>query len=478
MSRVPFSGRKPGVSGRAEIEDVLKHAIYLSEADETEAVVEASDLSLTRFARNAIHQNVAETDALLEVRVVFHRRVGAASTNDLSRMGIYRAVKHACALARHAPENPDWPGLPEPQSLPGVLAFDEAVAGMTPEARARAVADICGDARALGLAASGALSTGWSEYAVMNSKGLFAYAPRTQVDLTFVVEQPQESASAYAAATGWRWSQIDVEMHKRQASEHALADRQPRPIPPGEYPVVLEPYAVANLLDALAEAGMGALAVQEERSWMNGRIGRRSLSPKVSIVDDALDLDGIPQAFDVEGVPKQRVPIVVDGVPTSPVYDRLTAARERGRASTGHAQPFDDDWDGPLPENLHIASGDETVQEMIRSIHSGLYVTRFWYVNLTSAHECGVTGTTRDGVWWIERGELAYPVTDMRFDQELIPALAQVRGVGNELRTLSGWHGGVHRVPALALESFRFIDVGDGRSGMLNLNGPDNDSTY
>ncbi|HKZ84451.1 MAG TPA: TldD/PmbA family protein [Anaerolineae bacterium] len=464
MSRVPLNGRRPGMLGRAEIEDLLKYAVYLSEADETEAVIEASDLSLTRFARNAIHQNVAETDALLEVRAVFRRRVGAASTNDLSRAGVYRTVKRACALARHAPENPDWPGLPEPQPLPEVQAFDEAVAGMTPEGRARAVADICGDARALNLTASGAFSTGWSEYAVMNSKGLFAYAPSTQVDLTFLVERPQESASAYANATGWRLSQIDFEALKRQAIEHTLADRQPRHAPPGEYPVVLEPYAVANLLDALAEAGMGALAVQEERSWMNGRIGRRCLSPKVSIVDDAFDLDGIPQAFDAEGMPKRRVPIVVDGVPTSPVYDRLTAAREREQVSTGHAQPFDDDWDGPLPENLHIAPGDVTVQEMIRSIHCGLYVTRFWYVNLTTTHDCGVTGTTRDGVWWIERGELAYPVTDMRFDQELVPALGRVRGVGNELRTLSGWAGGVHRVPALALESFRFIDVGDGRA--------------
>ena len=457
-------GRTPGLLGRTEIEAVLKHALYLSESDETEAVVEVSDLSLTRFARNAIHQNVAGTDALLEVRAVFRRRVGAASTNDLSRVGIYRAVRRACALARHAPENPDWPGLPEPQSLPDVLAFDEAVAGMTPGARALAVADICGEARALNLLASGALSTGWSEYAVMNSKGLFAYAPSTQVDLTFVVERPQESVSAYATATGWRWSQIDFEALKRQAIERALAGGQPRPAPAGEYPVVLAPYAVAGLLDALAEAGMGALAVQEERSWMNGRIGRRCLSPRVSIVDDALDVDGIPQAFDVEGVPKRRVPIVVGGVPMSPVYDCLTAARERGRASTGHAQPFDDDWDGPLPENLYIAPGDETVQDMLCSIDAGLYVTRFWYVNLTSAHECGVTGTTRDGVWWIERGELTYPVTDMRFDQELVPALQHVRGVGNELRTLSGWHGGVHRVPALALESFRFIDVGNGRA--------------
>jgi len=456
---------RSGLLGQPYLEDILKYAIHLSSADETEAVIEASSSSLTRFARNTIHQSVAETDAVLEVRAALGSRVGAASTNDLSQQGIARAVEQACILARHLPENLEWPGLPDPQTVPDVTAFDDAVASVTPETRARTAAEMCNAARALGMYASGAFSTGWAEYAVMNSKGLLAYAPGTEIGLTFVVEQPEAPASAYASAVGWRVSQIDVESLQRQALDRALAARSPRPIPAGEYPVVLEPYAVANLLDALAEAGMGALAVQEGRSWMNRRIGRRCLSPQITITDDAFDPDGLPQAFDCEGMPKQRVPIVADGVPTSPVYDRLTAAREAGRASTGHAQPYDEDWDGPLPEHLSVAPGDQGIEDLIASIDHGLYITRFWYVNLTSPTNCGVTGTTRDGTWWIERGELAYPVTNLRIDQEMVPALAQVRGIGRERRTLAGAFGGVHRVPALALESFRFIDPGNGHVG-------------
>jgi predicted Zn-dependent protease len=217
---------------------------------------------------------------------------------------------------------------------------------------------------------------------------------------------------------------------------------------------------VVNLLEVFSAAGMGALAVQEGRSWMNGRLGQPCLSPRISITDDALDPHGFMQAFDCEGVPKQRVPIVVGGVPTSPVYDRLTAAREQGQRSTGHAQPFDEDWDGPLPENLFLAPGEASLDDLIASTERGLYVTRFWYVNLTTPHDCDVTGTTRDGVWWIEHGELAYPVTNLRFDQELVTTFKHVRGVGRELRTLPGYFGGYYRAPALALESFRFVHVG------------------
>jgi len=453
-----------GLLGERKVQTLLKQALSYSEAGETEIVFSSSHEALTRFAHNAIHQNVAEADASVEVHAAVGRRVGRAATNDISPLGIECAVRRAGEIARHLPENPEWPGLPAPQTPEDEVsvAYDEAVAGMTPEARAQAVGEVCRAAQAAGLLASGAFSTGRSEYAVMNSNGLFAYAPSTEADLTLVVEQPEASASAYAQAIGWRLAQINFEALHRQAIAGALAARQPRRLRADEYPVVLAPYAVLTLLEALASDGMGALAVQEGRSWMNRRFGRQALSPLISIYDDAFDPDGLPQAFDCEGVPKRRVPIVVNGVPTSPVYDRFTAARERGQTSTGHAQPYDDeDWDGPLPENLALSPGDMTVEQMIHAVDRGLYISRFWYVNVTTPHDGGVTGTTRDGVWWIEDGELAYPVENLRFDQSLIRALRRVRGVGRELSTLSGLYG-VHRAPALALESFRFIDVSDG----------------
>lgn len=453
-----------GLLGEAQTRATLEQVLRLSPADETEAALESGNAALTRFAHNVIHQNVSETHASLEVRVVFGLRVGAADTNDLSANGIQRTVDQACALAQHLPDNPDWPGLADPLPAAGpddpqpVLAFDEAVAGLTPAARARTVAEVCRAAHSEQLLASGAFSSSYGESAVINSHGLFAYAPATEIDLTFVVEQPDEKASAYGHAIGWQMAQVGVDSLALETVRRAKASRRPRPVPAGEYPVVLDPYAVASLLESLAEAGMGALPVQEERSWMNGRLGRRCFSPDLTILDDAYDPRGVPQSFDCEGVPKQRVPIVVSGVPISPVYDRLTAARETGRFSTGHAQPYaDEDWDGPLPDNLSLLPGELSIDEMIERIDRGLYVTRLWYVNLLSPHDCTLTGMTRDGVWWIQNGELAHPAENLRFDQSLVEALANLRGVGRERRTVAGFFGGVHRVPALAFDSFRFV---------------------
>ena len=461
----PSIGNWAGLLGVSATRALLEGVLRLSTADETEVALDMETARLTRFAHNVIHQNVAEVEASLEVRAVCSRRVGAASTNDLVPAGLERALAQACAVARHVPEQGDWPGLAEPLSAPArvarpepVLAFDEAVAGLSPDARAQPVVAVCRVARSEELLALGAFSTSYGESAVINSRGLFclrAVKPRGS---------DRRRSSARRECVGVRscgrleslpnqWAALAAEAVRR-----ALASRQPRSVPAGDYPVVLEPYAVVTLLEALSEVGMGALPVQEERSWMNGRLGRRCRSPQLTILDDACDPRGVPPAFDCEGMPKQRVPIIVQGTPILPVYDRLNAARAGDRTSTGHAQPFDEeDWDGPLPENRSVAPGNLTVDEMVAGVDQGLLVTRMGYVNLLSPHECTVTGATRDGVWWIERGELAYPVENLRFDQSLLEALAGIRGVGRERCTVAGFFGGVHQVPALALDHFRFV---------------------
>jgi len=444
--------------GEPIIREILGKALRASPADETEIVLEAHDSALTRFANNVIHQNVAEVNTEIAVRVVLGKRVGAAVTNRLTEEALGQAIEEAVALARLQPENPEFPGLPEPQPIEPVAAFDEAVAEATPEWRARAVGVVCRLAESMGVNAAGALSTGVYELAVANSKGVFAYHAGTETHFSTVVMS--EDGSGYAHRAAWRLADLDVEALGRSAIERALRSRNPRPIEPGVYPVVLEPYAVEDILSWLGYAGAGALAVQEGRSWMNDRIGRPVMSPQITIWDDGRDPAGLPLPFDFEGVPRQRVIIVERGVPQGPVYDTVTAARE-GRRSTGHALPrarLQTASLGPIPLHLFMAPGEATIEEMVRQVDRGLYITRFWYTRLVHPRDCVLTGMTRDGVFWIEKGEIAYPVRNLRFTQGYVPALAGVRAVGKERWLLSEGFG-FTCVPALLLEAFTFTGV-------------------
>ena len=227
-------------------------------------------------------------------------------------------------------------------------------------------------------------------------------------------------------------------------------------VEPGEYAVVFDPYVTQDLIDLLSLYGMGGQAVLEGRSWMNDRMGQQVMSPLVSIWDDGCDPAGRPLPFDFEGMPRQRVDIVKQGVVGSPVYDRYTA-RKAGVSSTGHAMPPTFRMLGPVPIHLFMAPGQSSVEEMIRSTERGLYITRFWYTRVVHPRECIITGMTRDGVFMIENGELAYPVKNLRFTQSYVQALADVQAVGRESRLLaSEWGSIASRVPALKISRFNF----------------------
>lgn len=444
--------------GEARTRELAADALRRSVGGQAEVVLLSWEGALTRFANNTIHQNVAERGAQVLVRVAVGRRVGAAVTNRLDREGVERAVDQAEAAARVAPGTAEFPGFPEPRPAPRVGSLDDRVAGASPAWRARQVQAFLREVEAEGASAAGALETGVQEVAVVNSQGVFCYHAGTRWHFRTVVHV--DGASGYAERTGWRLDHFDAATVGHPAVDGAKRARHPRPVQPGTYSVVLAPYAVQDVVSWLAYAGAGAQAMQEGRSWMNGRLGLRALSEQVTLWDDGCDPQGIPMPFDFEGVPRQRVVIVERGVPRTPVYDTLTAARE-GKASTGHALPRA--WPettrvGPVPAHLFLAAGDATVEELVRGVSHGLYITRFWYTRLVHPRDCVVTGMTRDGVFWIEGGELTYPVRNLRFTQGYVQALGSVLRVGAETSLLGDRFGAV-RVPALSVAQFTFTGV-------------------
>lgn len=442
--------------GETKLRELADLALAASTADQTEVVIIGQDAALTRFANSAIHQNVAERNVQLTVRVVQERRIGVASTNDLSSQAIRDTVVRAETFARYQPELPDWTSLPEPQPVPAVDAFDEATAATTPERRAEVVGVVCRRARELNLNAAGAFRTAAWEMAVANSLGVWAYGQRSEADYVSVVMS--DTGSGYAAWAGIHVDDVDPEALAEEAIAKALRSRDPQDIAPGEYTVLLEPYAVADMIQYLAYVGFGAQALLEKRSFMTDRLGQRVVDERVTIWDDGRDPTGLPMAFDFEGVPKQRVELIKNGVANAVVWDTRTAAQAGGgQRSTGHALPPLNTV-GPMPLNQFMAPGDASIEEMLAQVERGLWVTRLHYVRAVHPKETIITGMTRDGTFRIENGKIVAPVKNLRFTQSIVEALNHLRAVGRDTKLLSGWLGAV-RVPALLVDAFHFTGV-------------------
>jgi predicted Zn-dependent protease len=431
-------------------ERALEHAAREG-ATEAEALVLTEDAALTRFANSQIHQNVAETNVTLNLRFVVGNRVGVASSGRTDEDGLRRLAERAAAIARVVEELDDWAGLPEPTPIEDVAAgFATATATASPELRAEGVRAVIAAADAAGVTAYGSFSTSLETTAVANSHGVRANGTRTVAQLLTVSMGP-DGGSGYAEQAAVDATAIDAAAIGREAAAKAQATANAVSLEAGDYPVVLEEYAVVDLTDMLGYLGFSALAVQEERSFVE--VGKRIGSELVSIVDDGRDPAGLPMGFDYEGVAKQRVTLLDHGVCRGVVHDAQTAARD-GVQSTGHGLPAPNPY-GPFPLNMVMAAGDTARADLIGGLDRGLLVTRFHYTNPVHPKLAIVTGMTRDGTFLVEDGRIVGPVRNLRFTQSYLAAMAGTVAVASERKTLKGFLGGAV-VPALRIDGWTF----------------------
>jgi predicted Zn-dependent protease len=303
------------------------------------------------------------------------------------------------------------------------------------------------------LTASGAFSTGEEAAAVANSHGLWRYHLSSKASLKTVVMG--DTGSGWASVISTDVADVHAEAVAAQAVNIAARAQNPADLEPGRYPVILAPDAVADMLAFFGYVAFNGLAVHEGRSFVTSRLGQQVMAPSVSIWDDGLDALGLPQPFDAEGVPRQRVSLVEAGVVKGAVWDRRTAAKAgEGRTSTGHALPAPNSF-GAVPANVFMAPGGASTAEMLSGIERGVWVTRFWYTRVVHPLEVIVTGMTRDGTFLIENGVVTRPVRNLRFTQSYLAAMAGVTAIGAQTKLVDSTAGAA-RVPAIRVNAFNF----------------------
>ncbi|MCX6093890.1 MAG: TldD/PmbA family protein [Candidatus Bipolaricaulota bacterium] len=445
--------------GESRLAEIAQQVLRQAKADQTEVMVAGTDSHLTRFAVNTIHQNVSETDVAVRVRSILGRKTGVASGNELSEAALRKLVRSAETVAGFQEENPELGSLPGPKPAQKVDVFVERTAECTPVERARGVEKILKMSRKNQLDAAGAFSTEANETYIANSLGVSAYHRGTVASILTVIMG--QNSSGYATAASIDVANLDPESVGRIAVEKALSSKNPTPIEPGEYTVILEEAAVADMLFTLGWMGLGALAVQEGRSFMNGKFGERITGEKVTIWDDGADPRGLPLPFDFEGVPKQKVTLIEKGVAKNVVYDSFTAGREEGKVSTGHSLPAPNTA-GPIPLNLFMAPGKATKEEMLASTKRGIWVTRFHYTNILHPVQTILTGMTRDGTYLIENGKIVRPLRNLRFTQSILEAFSNIEALGKDLVLLKDeWNSVGTCAPAAKIRDFRFTGTTD-----------------
>ena len=417
----------PMIPGEAR--DLARKILHMADADATEVLVASESSALTRFANNRIHQNVAEEDIQVSIRTVLGKRQGVASTNRLDEPSLRAAAEAAVRAARVAPEDPDFPGLPDPGHIETATRAFDTTRAFDANARSMAVRAIVSQSSSRGLTAAGRVRVAARTIAIASTTGVDVAQALTGCQAN-VLSMGADSNSGWMSFLDADAANLAAEAIGAQAADIADRSANPGSLDSGDYTVVLAPEAVADIISFLAYAGFSARAVAEGRSFMSEKLGHKMMSELVTITDDALAPHAMGMTFDYEGQPRLRTALIDCGVAVDVVTDSLWAAK-LGTHNTGHALPAPNPY-GPMPMNLEMAPGDSSMDDLIASVKQGVYVTRFHYVNIEDPISVLLTGMTRDGTFLIENGRLGRPLKNLRFTQSAVEALARCEGVTRE----------------------------------------------
>ncbi len=429
--------------------------LEMAGTDGVEVTFGGSNTGMTRYASSKIIQNTVRKDLRAYVRVVVGNRTASATTNQLSAEAMIVAAQRAREGALATPPDETFPGLalPDETGHPERAGrFDQETAAAPPEQRAGAITDLLSATDGIG--AAGVFETSAHAFALFSSTGVDCFDAYTRCAATCLADSG--SSTGWAEASSSNMKEVDPRVVAARAVAKAKAG-PPQDAPAGTYPVVLEPAAVAILLEYLGYMGFGAKQVIDGESFLASAAGRQ-VAGRATITDDAWHPLSIGIGFDFEGVRRQRVAVLDGGTATRPVTDRRTAAMLE-TASTGHSSGSDEI--GPAASNLVMGAGNSSFEDLIAGVDDGILVTRFHYVNVLDRPETLLTGMTRDGTFRIRNGEVAEPVNNFRFAQSVLEALAATSAIGSELHPfVPDWGSfGSTVAPAVRIDAFSFPSI-------------------
>jgi PmbA protein len=406
----------------------------------------AADVLYVGDASSSIGVRLGEIESLdrsegeqIGLRLFDGQRSATVASSDLSDEALQILVERCMAMAREAPEDP-YAGLAPPEllelgKLPSLDLEDHGELDPR-ELRARAL-----EAEGAALAVAG----------VSNSSGASASASGSTMALATsggfsgAYRRTGHSCSAAVVAGEGGAMQRDYAFHSvrhiadlepaaeigRRAGERAVARLNPIRPKPGRYPVLFDARVASTLLGHLSGAISGS-AVARKTSFLQDKLGARVFGKGVTIIDDPLRPRGLrSRPFDGEGVRVGQLEIVRDGVLTSWIAES-ESARQLGISPTGHAARGAGGSPGASPNNLYMAAGPRSRDELLAAFPEALLI-----IEMIGQGVNPVTGDFSRGAvgFMVRSGEVAEPVAEITIASNLADMFATLEPAADlELR--------------------------------------------
>lgn len=436
----------------ADAKAILDKVVRLSRADECTARLAGSVDGNVRFALNNVSTSGVVSDTDLVVQVAYGKRTGTATINSFDDASLERVVRRAEELAKLAPENPEFMPAVEKQAFRPSQTFNPATAAITPEFRANVAADSIAACKADNLVAAGFLQDGQRFEAFANSRGNTGYQQASGMDYTCTVRTADGHGSGWVGRSLGDASRFDVKRDIDIAVRKARGSVDAKALEPGKYTVILEPAASAGLISFMMNF-FDARQADEGRSFLSkkgggNKLGEQVYDPRVNLRANPWDPDVPVMPWDDEGLAREDMPIVQNGKVVALDYSRYWA-QKNGKRAVG------------TPGNLIMSGGDKSTADLVRGTQKGILVTRTWYIRMVDPQTVLLTGLTRDGTFYIEDGQIKYPIKNFRFNESPVIMLNNIEELGKPVRVQGDESSLLMMLPPMKLRDFTFTSLSD-----------------
>ncbi len=440
--------------------ETVRQAVQFAQqsgATEAEAFLTRARVLTIEVTNREVETIKQAEDIGLAVRALVNGAMGLSYATDLDESSVRRAAQRAVEIARASEADPSA-GFAEPAAkFPDVNGYDaemDAGAHSADEKIDRALA-IERAARAYDSRIVLTRRITYTEraraQAIANSRGLTAEQKSNACGgfAMVIAKQGNEQQAGGGSDFQRKYAAFDPSVVGVEAAEHAVSLLGATPAPTQRASILLEPKMTGAFLQIIANL-VRADSVQKNKSLLAGKIGRPVAAKGVTLIDDGTNPNARgARAWDDEGVPSQRTPIIVDGVLQNYLHSTYTARKANAR-STGNAtrisfklQP------DPHPSNFMLQSGTETVDALRGGIARGLWVKQL--MNLHTANPISGEFSFGASGLWIEKGRIVGPVRGVTIAGNLVDLLMNLRGIANDV-TWSGAMGGSVAAPSALIE--------------------------
>jgi predicted Zn-dependent protease len=436
---------------REEAHALIDRILKFGRLPEISASVNYSQECNTRFANNQITTAGFTTDLSISVSATQDHRTGNTSTTETTDEALERAVRRAEDMAVLTPANPEYVEPLGPQEYPFIQAFDETTAAARSADLLGAIRGTIQGATERNLKSFGFYDVNTSAAAIANNKGLFGYHQTTSADYSVTARTFDGTGSGWADSQSLRLAEVETARVNTTALDRAVRSQHPRRLDPGKYTVILEPAGLQEMLQYMAY-GMDTRAAEEGRSFLSKKgggtlLGERVLGENVTLRSDPFDnrVPSWPWSWNSQ-LPAEKTAWVEKGVIKNMPMDRYWAQKTK-------RQPV------PFPSNVIMEGGTSTLEDLIASTERGLLITHFWYIRYLQPDTVQLTGLTRDGLFYIEKGKVQYPVMNFRFNQSVVEMLKNVEAMTPAVPV--GGDSGLNLLPTIKVRDFNMASLSD-----------------